>query len=111
MVALDAKTGDVVWEKRVEDYKLGYYMTLAPLVAKGNVMVGGLRGASSGFEVSFKRSTRSPDEIRWKTFTVPGPGRAGTRDLDRKRMADRWRAGLDNRQLRPFPRALLLGCR
>src|SRR5499426_4594781 len=40
VVALAAKTGKVVWDQTVEDYKKGYYMTLAPLVAKGKVIVG-----------------------------------------------------------------------
>ncbi|MCB1811549.1 MAG: PQQ-binding-like beta-propeller repeat protein, partial [Candidatus Competibacteraceae bacterium] len=40
MVALDAKTGEVVWESPVEDYHTGYYMTLAPLIVNGKVMVG-----------------------------------------------------------------------
>ena len=35
VVALDAKTGDVVWNKAVENYNSGYYMTIAPLAARG----------------------------------------------------------------------------
>src|SRR5438445_42643 len=56
LVALDAKTGKVAWEKKVEDYHTGYYMTLAPLVAKGKVMVGvsggefGVRGFVQAFD-------------------------------------------------------------
>src|SRR4026208_361310 len=40
VVALDAKTGKVLWDRTIEDYKKGYYMTLAPLVARGKGMVG-----------------------------------------------------------------------
>src|SRR5215813_12406865 len=40
VVALDARTGKVLWETKVDDYKRAYYFTLAPLVAKGKVMVG-----------------------------------------------------------------------
>jgi len=29
-----AKTGTVVWDTTVDDYKKGYYFTLAPLIAK-----------------------------------------------------------------------------
>jgi alcohol dehydrogenase (cytochrome c) len=35
LVALDAKTGKVVWDKTVDDYKSGYYLTLAPAVSMG----------------------------------------------------------------------------
>ena len=50
LVALDARTGEELWQAEVADYKAGYYMTLAPLVAKGKVLVGvsggeyGIRG-------------------------------------------------------------------
>src|SRR5215467_9525105 len=50
LVALEAKTGKVVWDTTVDDYKKGYYFTLAPLIAKGKVVVGtsggelGIRG-------------------------------------------------------------------
>jgi alcohol dehydrogenase (cytochrome c) len=32
LTALDARTGKVVWESKVDDYKQGYYLTMAPLV-------------------------------------------------------------------------------
>src|SRR5690606_28858993 len=40
LVALDAKTGEIAWEAEVGDWRIGQYMTIAPLVAKGKVMVG-----------------------------------------------------------------------
>ena len=58
LVALDAKTGEVRWEQAVDDYRNGYYMTLAPLVAKGRVMVGvsggeyGIRGYVAAYDVN-----------------------------------------------------------
>src|SRR5262245_41734209 len=39
LVALNAATGSVVWDKTVNDYKQGYYSTLAPLVANGTVRI------------------------------------------------------------------------
>ena len=56
LVALDAKTGEVVWETEVENYLAGYYMTLAPLIVKGKVIVGmsggemGIRGFIQAFD-------------------------------------------------------------
>ncbi len=76
LVALDARTGRVVWEKAVEDYRKGFYMTLAPLVARGKVMVGvsggelGIRGFVQAFEAE-------TGQALWKTYTVPGPGEPG----------------------------------
>ena len=40
LYALDARTGREVWKTTVADNSQGYYMTLAPLVAGGKVMVG-----------------------------------------------------------------------
>jgi len=76
LVALDAKTGKLLWSKPVESWKKGYYMTLAPLVAKGKVMVGasggefGIRGFVAGFDSETGAEA-------WRTFTVPGPGEPG----------------------------------
>ena len=76
LVALDAKTGKQLWQQKVEDYKTGYYMTLAPLVAKGRVMVGVSGGEFGvrGFVQSFDPSTGNPG---WRAYTVPGPGEPG----------------------------------
>ena len=56
LVALDARTGKEVWTTTVADNKSGYYMTLAPLVADGKVMVGasggefGVRGFVAAYD-------------------------------------------------------------
>ena len=39
LVALDRKTGKVVWKKTVEDYQEGYSITAAPIIVKGKVIV------------------------------------------------------------------------
>ena len=76
LIALNAKTGEVVWDQTVEDYLTGYYMTLAPLVARGKVMVGmsggelGIRGFIQAFDAETGKSI-------WKTYTIPGPGEKG----------------------------------
>jgi alcohol dehydrogenase (cytochrome c) len=76
LVALDAVTGKVVWQKEVEDWRTGYYMTIAPLVVQGKVMVGvsggefGIRGFVEAFDAETGASL-------WKTYTIPGPGEPG----------------------------------
>jgi alcohol dehydrogenase (cytochrome c) len=76
VVALRASTGELVWERAVEDYKLGYYMTLAPLVAKGKVMVG-VSGGELGIRGFVQALDAETGEPAWKTFTIPGPGEPG----------------------------------
>jgi alcohol dehydrogenase (cytochrome c) len=88
VVALNATTGELVWEKPVEDYKLGYYMTLAPLVARGKVMVG-VSGGEFGIRGFVQALDAETGETAWKTFTIPGPGEPGHETWP----GDTWRTG------------------
>src|SRR5499426_3867744 len=57
LVALDAKTGKEVWTTKVADNRVGYYMSVAPLVAERKVLVGasggelGVRGFVAAFDI------------------------------------------------------------
>jgi alcohol dehydrogenase (cytochrome c) len=88
VIALDAKTGKLLWDQTVEDYKKGYYMTLAPLVARGKVMVGVSGGELGvrGFVQAFDARTGQP---AWKTFTIPAPGEPGSETWK----GDAWKTG------------------
>jgi alcohol dehydrogenase (cytochrome c) len=88
VVALDAKTGAVVWNKAVENYNTGYYMTIAPLAARGKIMVGvsgGERGIR-GFVVALDANT---GEQVWKSYTIPAPGEPGNDTWP----GDSWKTG------------------
>ena len=88
LVALDARSGEVVWESEVEDYTAGYYMTLAPLVAEGKVIVGVAGGEFGirGFVTAFDAIT---GEEAWKTYTIPAPGEPGSETWP----GDTWKTG------------------
>ena len=88
VVALDAVTGTVVWESTVEDHAAGYYMTMAPLIANGKVMVGVSGGELGirGFVVALDATTG--DQV-WKTYTIPGPDEVGHNSWP----GDSWRTG------------------
>ena len=88
LVALDATTGAVVWEAEVEDYGRGYYMTLAPLVAEGKVMVGVSGGEFGirGFVAAFDAMSGEP---AWKAYTIPSPGEPGSESWP----GDSWKTG------------------
>ena len=88
VVALDARTGEVVWETAVADYRTGYYMTMAPLVANGKVMVGASGGERGirGFVAAYDPDVGN--EV-WRSHTVPGPGEPGNESWP----GDTWRTG------------------
>ena len=88
VVALDAKTGKVLWDQTVEDYKKGYYMTLAPLVAKGKVIVG-VSGGELGIRGFVQALDARTGSSAWKTFTIPAPGEPGSDTWK----GDTWRTG------------------
>src|SRR6266581_7325457 len=89
LVALDAKTGNEVWKATVEDYTHGYYMSLAPLVADGKVMIGVSGGELGvrGFVAAFDAETGKP---AWKTYAVPAPGEPGSETWPN---GDEWKTG------------------
>jgi len=76
LLALDAKTGAIVWDATMEDYKNGYASTLTPLVVKDKVIVGiaggeyGIRGFIDAYDVNTGKRA-------WRFYTIPGPGEPG----------------------------------
>ncbi len=89
LVALDATTGKEVWATKVDENRNGYYMSVAPLVADGKVMVGASGGELGirGFIAAFDADTGKP---AWKTYTVPAPGEPGSATWPQ---GDQWKTG------------------
>jgi alcohol dehydrogenase (cytochrome c) len=89
MVALDAKTGSEVWTSSVADNASGYYISLAPLVAGGKLMVGtsggefGIRGFVAGLDLDTGKEM-------WRAYMVPAPGEPGSETWPQ---GDQWRTG------------------
>lgn len=73
LVALDAKTGHVLFDVEVEDYKKGFSITHAPLALDGKIVVGITAGecALTGFVYAFDATT---GKKLWRTDTVAPPG-------------------------------------
>jgi alcohol dehydrogenase (cytochrome c) len=88
LVALDAKSGLERWSAKVEDYRPGYSMTLAPLAFRDKVLVGvsggetGIRGFVDAYDA--KSGSRA-----WRFFTIPGPGEPGHESWP----GDSWKTG------------------
>ena len=111
VVALDVKTGKVVWDQAVGDRQDGLSGSpAAPLVARGKVMIGTTGRAPGGnFIVALDAET---GKEAWRFNTIARPGEAGRQHLERDaaREAER-RLGVDSRQLRSGsqPRVLRSG--
>src|SRR5215469_10526922 len=76
VVALDAKTGKEVWKQNAIDFKNGYSMTGAPLVADG-VILTGASGAEFGTRLFIDGWDAQTGQHLWRTYTIPGPGEPG----------------------------------
>jgi alcohol dehydrogenase (cytochrome c) len=88
LVAVDRITGRSLWDVAVGDPKLGYSITMAPLVVKDKVLVGsgggeyGIRGFIAAFDA------KTGKEL-WRLHTIPGPGETGNDTWG----GDSWRTG------------------
>jgi alcohol dehydrogenase (cytochrome c) len=75
MLALDVKTGKVIWDQAVADPKVGYRITGGPLVARGRVMIGTM-GRAPGGNVIVALDAETGKEA-WRFYTIAQPGEAG----------------------------------
>ena len=76
LLALDMKTGNVVWDVEMEDFKKGYAATIAPLVVKDKVIVG-TAGGEYGCRCFIDAYDANTGKRAWRFFTIPGPGEPG----------------------------------
>ncbi|MBI2150530.1 MAG: PQQ-binding-like beta-propeller repeat protein [Acidobacteria bacterium] len=78
IVAIDARTGALVWDTRVADSALGYEYTSGPIVVRGKV-ISGITGCSRYKEdVCFitGHDATTGKEL-WRTSTIARPGEPG----------------------------------
>jgi alcohol dehydrogenase (cytochrome c) len=77
IVALNAETGEAVWDQTYGDVRAGESGTVAPLIIKDMVIVGssggefGTRGHLDAFDLE-------TGERRWRCYMVPKPGEPGS---------------------------------
>jgi alcohol dehydrogenase (cytochrome c) len=73
LVALDAKSGNVIWDVEVDDYRKGYSITHAPLAIDGKIIVGVTSGecALTGFVDAYDAAT---GKRLWRVHSIPQPG-------------------------------------
>jgi alcohol dehydrogenase (cytochrome c) len=88
VIALDTKTGNVVWDVGTSDHSKGYSITLAPLVINHLVLIG-----VSGGEYGIRGFIDAYDAVtgarKWRFYTIPGPGEPGHETWE----GDSWKIG------------------
>jgi alcohol dehydrogenase (cytochrome c) len=70
LVALDAKTGNVVWDKQIADPTLGYSETMAPTAVDGKILIG-TNGGEYGIRGFVKAFDAKSGDLLWTFNTVP----------------------------------------
>lgn len=76
LVALDQKTGKVVWTKTIDDFKAGYSYTAAPLIvpteAHGTLVVTGVSGGEFGIVGRVEARNVDNGDLVWSRPTIEG---------------------------------------
>jgi quinohemoprotein ethanol dehydrogenase len=76
LVALDQRTGKVVWSVQAEPWQEGFSITSAPLYYDGMVITG-FSGGEMGIRGRVKAYDAKTGKLRWVFYTIPAPGEAG----------------------------------
>jgi len=88
LLAVDAKSGKLVWQTEVGNPEAGYAVTHAPLIVKDKVIIGVAGGEYGvrGFIAAYDVKTGKQD---WRFNTIPGPGEPGHETWG----GDSWKTG------------------
>lgn len=92
LLAVDQKTGKVVWDQVFADFREGYTATGAPIVA-GGVVISGVAGGeytTRGFLDGWDPET---GQKLWRRYTVPAPGEPGSETWPKNSDAWKWGGG------------------
>jgi PQQ-dependent dehydrogenase (methanol/ethanol family) len=89
LIALDAATGKVVWDKLTIEAGQPYSITGAPRIAKGKVLIG-----QGGSEFSMRGYVSAYDaesgELNWRWYVVPGDPAKGFENPQMEAAATTW---------------------
>ena len=88
VVALDTKTGSVIWDAEAGDEKAGYSKKAAPLVI-GDKVVTGIAGGEFGIRGFLDAYDAQTGVRAWRFYTIPGPDHPDNRSW----VGDSWRTG------------------
>jgi len=76
LVAMDAKTGKLLWETEIADPEKGYSETMSPTVVDGKVLIG-TNGGEYGIRGFVKAYDSATGKLLWTFYTIPEKGHEG----------------------------------
>jgi PQQ-dependent dehydrogenase (methanol/ethanol family) len=79
LVALDAKTGSLLWETQIADPEKGYSETMSPTVIDNKVLIG-TNGGEYGIRGFVKAFNADDGKLLWTFYTIPEKGHEGKWD-------------------------------
>jgi len=76
LICLNARDGKEIWNREIADVRLGYYLSVAPLLVKTRLIIG-----TSGDQADVPHFLEAVDpkdgKVLWRWDTVPEAGTAG----------------------------------
>jgi alcohol dehydrogenase (cytochrome c) len=90
VIALDMKTGKEIWNQKAAEWKEGYSMTVAPLIAD-NVLITGISGAEFGIRGFIDGWDPETGKQLWRRYTIPARGEPGNETWPQD--TDAWKTG------------------
>jgi alcohol dehydrogenase (cytochrome c) len=72
LIALDKRTGELVWETEIADPEFGYSETVAPTVYQDKIILG-ISGAEYGIRGFISAYNKDTGELAWRWHTIPAP--------------------------------------
>ena len=76
LIALDAKSGKLLWETQIADPELGYSETMAPVAVDGKVLIG-TNGGEYGVRGFVKAFNAADGKLLWTFYSIPEKGHEG----------------------------------
>ncbi|MBM63366.1 MAG: PQQ-dependent dehydrogenase, methanol/ethanol family [Acidobacteria bacterium] len=88
LVAIDARSGNLLWNAETADHRAGYSKTAAPLIVKDQVVTG-IAGGEFGIRGFVDSYDAASGDRAWRAWTIPGPDHPDNQTW----AGDSWRTG------------------
>jgi alcohol dehydrogenase (cytochrome c) len=88
LLAIDAKSGQLLWDAKVANAAERYSITMAPVVIKDKVLIG-TAGGDMGIRALIAAYDAKTGAEVWRTHTIPAPGEPGSDSWS----GDSWKEG------------------